>query len=68
MRGHLLMDNKKEKRCIFCRKLLLDETLPICLRCRLQGVKYTGDGIKAFGALLILAIGAKTIIDNTKEK
>ncbi len=29
--------NEKEKKCLFCKKKLIDETVHICLRCRLEG-------------------------------
>lgn len=41
---------------MFCKKALIDETLPICLRCRLTKidfVKHVGGGLLAVGGALI---------------
>lgn len=31
------MEEMKIKKCLMCKKTLLDEKVPICLRCRLSG-------------------------------
>lgn len=33
---------EKEKRCLFCGKLIISEEVPICLRCKLVGRDYGG--------------------------
>ena len=41
------MSDEKQRRCLTCKKLLLeDEKMPICLRCRLQGRNYAGNGVQ----------------------
>lgn len=60
--------DEKERRCLTCKKLLLDEKMPICLRCRLRGRNYAGKGGQIIGGLAITALGTKAAIDNTKNK
>lgn len=35
--------NSEERRCLKCKKLLIDEKIPFCLRCKIEGVE---NGIK----------------------
>ena len=46
--------NKKEqeKKCIFCKRILSNEKVPICHKCRNKGVEY-GVGILSLGAAVI---------------
>ena len=44
-----------ERRCRYCKKLLLDEKIPFCRRCRLEG-RNTGG--KVFGVV----VGAVTTV------
>jgi hypothetical protein len=53
------MSKNKEKRCITCGKRLLDENLPICLRCRLQSRNTT---VKVGEVLAGAAITATALI------
>ena len=63
------MSDEKERRCLTCKKLLLeDEKMPICLRCRLRGRNYAGKGGQIIGGLVIAAFGGKAAIDSTKSK
>lgn len=53
-------ENRKERRCIFCKKMLIDEKIPFCIRCKLKGC----DKAKRFvGCGLVLG----TTIFATKE-
>lgn len=62
------MSNEKERRCLTCKKLLLDEKIPICLRCKLQGRNYAGESGAIIGSLAITFLGSKVVIDNIKNK
>lgn len=57
---------KKERRCLTCKKLLLDEKFPICLRCRLQGRNEAGNVGKVIGGIALVISGAKAAIEQTK--
>ena len=51
--------NEKIKNCMFCKKALIDETVPICLRCRLKSKKNAIGviGCLGAGALGLMALG-----------
>lgn len=58
--------NEKIKKCKVCKKALIDETLPICLRCRLKGKKGVTDfGKRTAGIVAVVAFGAA--IGNSKN-
>lgn len=38
-------DETKERRCKFCKKLLISEKMPICRRCKLEGRGKVGTGL-----------------------
>jgi len=59
---------EKERCCLTCRKRLLDEKLPICLRCRLRGRNYSGKGVEIVGGVVVAIVSCKAVIDNTKNK
>lgn len=59
---------EKERRCLTCKKRLLDEKIPICLRCRLRGRNYSGKGVEIVGSIVAVAVSGKAVIDNTKDK
>lgn len=44
----MMEEEMKIRRCLFCKKKLLDEKVPICLRCKLSGRNKVGKG----GAIL----------------
>lgn len=46
-------EEQKVRRCIYCKKMLLDEKLPFCLRCRLEGRNMAGKIGSATIALII---------------
>ena len=57
------MNNKEERRCAQCKKLLIDEKIPLCRRCRLNDRNY---GLTATGTLISLvgsAVGLDKLIN-----
>lgn len=57
----------KERKCKTCGKRLIDEKLPICLRCRLKGRNTAGRvGEIAVGTVLAVA-GGKALIDQSQN-
>ena len=57
----------KERKCKTCGKRLIDEKLPICLRCRLKGRNTAGRvGEIAVGTVLAIASG-KALIDQNQN-
>lgn len=59
-------DVKKEKKCLFCKKTLLDKGSVCCLRCLLEGRnKAATVGEVLVGAAII---GTAVAVDNTKNK
>lgn len=58
---------EKEKRCLFCGKKLIDEKIPVCLRCKLKGRNNAGRaGEIAVGVVATIG-GSKALIDNSKK-
>ena len=60
------MNVEKERRCLTCKKLLLDEKFPVCLRCRLQGRNGAGNVGKIIGGIALVISGTKAAIKQTK--
>jgi len=59
--------DEKEKRCLFCGKRLIDEKIPVCLRCKLKGRNNAGRvGEIAIGVAVTIG-GGKALIDNSKK-
>ena len=57
----------KERKCKTCGKRLIDEKLPICLRCRLKGRNTAGRVSEiAVGTVLAVA-GGKALIDQNQN-
>lgn len=52
-------DDNKERRCKSCHKLLIDEKLPICRRCRLKG---RDNAVKAVGVGVTASIGVFGVV------
>lgn len=60
-------DEVKERKCKTCGKRLLDEKLPICLRCRLNGRNVVGRvGEGAVGLALLIGSG-KALYDHNNN-
>lgn len=61
----------KKRRCKSCKKLLLDEKLPFCKRCTLEGRNKAGQfvgAITAVGGLLILPAVARVNNDSNNNE
>lgn len=58
---------EKEKRCLFCGKRLIDEKIPICLRCKLKGRDTAGEVTGVIGGLAVIIGGGKALLDNSKN-
>lgn len=58
-------EETKERKCISCGKKLLDEKLPLCLRCRLEGRNTTAKVVEAVGTIAVAVGGAKALKDNS---
>ena len=57
----------KERRCLACGKRLIDEKIPICLRCKLEG-RNTAGRIGEVAGVIALAVGGSTaLINNSKN-
>lgn len=57
-----MSNGEKERRCKFCGKLLLDEKLPFCRRCFLEGRNIAG---KVGG---IVVVAATTVLSGVARK
>lgn len=49
-------EEKKEKRCIACKKLLINKKLPLCRRCCLEGRNKVVQIAGAFGGSVTAAV------------
>ena len=61
------MEEVKERKCIICGKTLLDEKLPICLRCRLEGRNLVGKGSALLFFIGGTAAGGKKLIEQKQD-
>ena len=52
------------RRCKACGKLLLDERLPFCRRCILQGRNIAGRGAETLGSLVLAGFSANALKNN----
>ena len=62
--GEVEIIEEKKKVCLGCKKQLLDEKLPFCLRCRLAGRNTVANAGEIVVGLAVVAGGAKAIADN----
>jgi hypothetical protein len=58
-----MSEENKERACIACGKKLLDEKIPICLRCKLKGRNTVAKTTEIVGGIVTL-IGAAAITNN----
>lgn len=58
---------EKEKRCLFCGKKLIDEKLPVCLRCKLKGRNYVEAAGEIVVGVAVTVGGVKALLDNSKK-
>lgn len=62
-----MSEKNEDRRCLTCGKKLLDEKLPICLRCRLQGRNTTAKVGEAAGGLAVAALSIISIANNNNN-
>lgn len=58
---------EKERRCKFCGKLLIDEKVPMCKRCVLEGRNKTGQFSGIISGVILTALSTKKFIDNNSN-
>lgn len=64
------MDEIKEekvKKCVTCGKQLLDEKLPLCLRCRLKGRNTAGHIGEVVGGIAVAIGGVAAMANNNDD-
>lgn len=59
---------KKEKKCWFCKKTLLDKEYVFCRRCLLEGRNKVGIIGGALVSVVVGAIGGKALVGNNTKK
>lgn len=62
-----MSDENKERRCKSCGKLLLDERIPFCRRCFLEGRNKVGKVGGFIGGATITILRATTLINNSTD-
>lgn len=62
-----MSEENKERRCISCGKLLLDEKIPVCRRCRLEGRDKAGKVGGAVGGVAMTILSASALINNNTD-
>lgn len=60
-------NERKEKHCLVCGKRLIDEKIPICLRCKLERRDIAGKVTEVVGGIAIAVGGGKALMDNNKK-
>ncbi len=56
-----------EKRCKFCKRLLLDERIPVCHRCRLEARNKAGQALSIGGITAAVAVSLNKLNDNSED-
>lgn len=56
------------KRCKFCKKALIDEKIPICLRCRLTGKKKAAKPVVGIAAISAGVLSIHNNRSNTEDE
>lgn len=62
-----MSNEEKERRCKSCGKLLLDEKLPFCRRCMLEGRNKVGQVSGFVGCLAMTALSAVALVNNNSD-
>lgn len=62
-----MSDEEKERRCKACGKLLLDEKMPFCRRCVLEGRNKIGQISGTLVGGLMFIGSAKAIVSNNLD-
>lgn len=63
-----MSNEKKERRCKSCGKLLLDEKLPFCRRCVLEGRNTVGKFGGTVGVFAITALKVVALVNNNSDR
>ena len=62
-----MSEQEKEECCLVCGKQLIDEKIPLCLRCKLEG----RDKAKAIGEIVggmgLAILGGVALVDSSKN-
>ena len=62
-----MSNEEKEHRCKSCGKLLLDEKIPFCRRCVLEGRNKVGQVGGIIGGLAMTALSAVAFINSNSD-
>ncbi len=62
-----MSNEEKEHRCKSCGKLLLDEKIPFCRRCVLEGRNKVGQVGGIVGGLVMTALSAVAFINSNSD-
>lgn len=62
-----MTNEEKERRCKSCSKLLLDEKIPFCRRCVLEGRNKVGKVGVFLSGLTMTIWSTKTLVDNNSN-
>lgn len=62
-----MSNEEKERRCKLCGKLLLDEKLPFCKRCVLEGRNKVGQVGGIIGGLAMTVHSAVALVNNNTD-
>ena len=59
---------KKRKKCLFCKKTLLDKENVCCLRCLLEGRNKAATVVELIAGAATVIGGTAVAVNNTKNK
>lgn len=59
-----MSEETKERKCVFCGKKMLNERIPLCLRCRLEGRNTAVKVGETVGTIILAVGGAQAIKDS----
>lgn len=62
-----MSEENKERRCKLCGKLLLDERIPFCRRCFLEGRNKVSKVCSAVGGTVIAILGVAALSNNKTD-
>lgn len=62
-----MSEENKERRCKLCGKLLLDERIPFCRRCFLEGRNKVGKVGSAVGGTVMAILGVAALSNNKTD-
>ena len=62
-----MSEENKERRCKSCGKMLLDERIPFCRRCFLEGRNKVGKVGSVVGGAAMTILSATALINNNTD-